>query len=641
MIKDIINTNESTKVKDKNIEILRTYFPGCFNNEGAFDIDKFQAVIQENIAVINEGYDLNFLGKNYARLLASIDTTTVINPDIEHNNKPENINSQNIYISGDNLDGLKHLLKSYAGNVKCIYIDPPYNTGTDGFVYNDKFNFSIDELQVKLSINEEQAKKILDLTKRSSASHSAWLMFMLPRLQLAKDLLSEDGVIFISIDDNEHANLKLICDNIIFGEENLIAVFCKKGTGAKQDSTHYAKVHEYVLCYANSKFQAGEIIKDNDNYPHIDDEGKKYKIQLLRKWGDAALRTDRPNMYYPIYYNTTQYSLENNLGEDSHVIYPMLNSQTEGRWRWGKDTMQDAINKNLIEIKLVDGECVAYEKIYESTDDAIQTKLYSTWIDNINNRTGKTLLKELFDGESPFEYPKPLDLIKQIIKMGNAEDGIVLDFFSGTATTAHAVMDMNANDKNNRRYIMIQWPELCKENSVAYKKGFRTIDEIGQERIIRAANKIKEGTNADIDYGFKHYTLVEPTNNTLDKLENFDPTAIFADNTILDEFGKECVLETWQVKDGYGFGASNIPVRLDEYVVYYIGKHLYFVEPDISEKDIIALVDKYYSDPSFNPEHIVIFGYSFTFTQTEMLRKNLVTLKDSAKNLKINLDIRY
>ncbi|SFE16879.1 DNA methylase [Sharpea azabuensis] len=219
MIKDIIDANKSILPNTKQMEALKENFPSCFKKDGSFDIERFKEYLSDKLTISNEGYELKFLGKNYARLLASIDTTTVIVPDEEHNVKPENMNSKNVYISGDNLDGLKQLLKSYAKQVKCIYIDPPYNTGSDGFVYNDNFNFTAEELSVKLSIDEEQAKRILDLTKRGSASHSAWLMFMYPRLLLARDLLKDDGVIFISIDDNEQSNLKLICDDI-FGEEN-------------------------------------------------------------------------------------------------------------------------------------------------------------------------------------------------------------------------------------------------------------------------------------------------------------------------------------------------------------------------------------------------------------------------------------
>ena len=251
MIKDIVATNETVKPNRSEMEILHMYFPQCFNTDGHFDIDKFQELIKDSVGIAHEGYDLNYLGKSYAKLLASIDTTTVIIPDEEHNNKPENKDSKNIYISGDNLDGLKHLLKSYSGKVKCIYIDPPYNTGSDGFVYNDNFNFTSEELQTKLSISEEQANKILDLTTRGSASHSAWLMFMASRLQLAKDLLTDDGVIFISIDDNEQANLKLLCDSI-FGEENIVAQLVWE-QGKKSMAAHIAINHEYCLVYCKEK----------------------------------------------------------------------------------------------------------------------------------------------------------------------------------------------------------------------------------------------------------------------------------------------------------------------------------------------------------------------------------------------------
>ena len=206
MIKDIMAKNDTVAPNEKEIAALREHFPACFTADGSFDIERFKEYLSDKVAVTNEGYELRFLGKNYARLLASLDTTTVIVPDEEHNSKSENANSQNLYISGDNLDGLKHLLKSYAKKVKCIYIDPPYNTGSDGFVYNDTFNFTVEELADKLSISDEQASRILDLTKRGSASHSAWLMFMYPRLLLARDLLRDDGVVFISIDENEHSN---------------------------------------------------------------------------------------------------------------------------------------------------------------------------------------------------------------------------------------------------------------------------------------------------------------------------------------------------------------------------------------------------------------------------------------------------
>ncbi|HIW44826.1 MAG TPA: site-specific DNA-methyltransferase, partial [Candidatus Prevotella stercoripullorum] len=512
-----------------------------------------------------------------------------------------------------------------------------YNTGTDGFVYRDKFSFTADDLQEKLGISEEQANRILAMTSRGAASHSAWLTFMMPRLMYAKDLLSDDGVIFISIDDNEQANLKLLCD-YVFGEENMIACFCKKGTGGRQDSSHFAKIHEYVMCYAKPLFEAGEELKGEERYPYSDEYGK-YKTVLLRKWGDAALRSDRPNMFYPIYFNGVEYSLNDNLEGNVVAVYPMLDSKTEGRWRWGMDTMEEAIKHGLIEIKLVDGGNVAYEKVYEPSDDEIPTKLFNTWIDNVNNQTGKNLLKELFDGEAPFEYPKPLDLIKKIIKMGNAVDGIIVDFFSGSATTAHAVMQMNAEDHDHRKYILVQWQEVCKENSAAARMGFATIDQLGQERIRRAAAKIKAETNADIDYGFKHYTLEEPDDNTLDRMERFVPTDAFGEN-LLDAFGKDTVLATYAVRDGYGLTPTIEPVRLGGYTAYLCGKHLYMIEPEFNVygDDLTELVDTFNKDNSFAADTVVLFGYSFSFSQTDAIKKNLGAI---AGRSRINIDIRY
>lgn len=198
MVKNAMEKNEKATPNGADLEVLKKHFGMCFNSDGTLDVEKLKARLEGLVAFSNEGYELKFLGKNYARLLTSLETTTVVVPDKKHNAKPENAKSKNVYISGDNLDALKHLLKSKQGQVKCIYIDPPYNTGSDGFVYNDSFGFKVEELASKLSISEDEAQRILDFTKRGSASHSAWLMFMYPRLMLARDLLAKDGVIFIS-----------------------------------------------------------------------------------------------------------------------------------------------------------------------------------------------------------------------------------------------------------------------------------------------------------------------------------------------------------------------------------------------------------------------------------------------------------
>lgn len=298
MIRDIINQNEEAQPTDRTLGLLHRDFPQCFNAEGKFDIAAFRELLTDKVDLIKEGSGFNFLGKNYASLLASMDTTTVLVPDLEHNSKPENINSQNVYISGDNLDALKHLVKSYAGRVKCIYIDPPYNTGTDGFVYNDKFNFTVEELQEKLSIGEEQANRILAMTTRGAASHSAWLTFMMPRLQYAKDLLSDDGVIFISIDDNEQANLKLLCDHV-FGEENFVALFPWRKRTAKSDVPFgVSKDYEWIVSYARTdSFLAGIDGKGRKYYETEDFPGQPWRVHDLTKQTTAS---ERPNSFFTI-----------------------------------------------------------------------------------------------------------------------------------------------------------------------------------------------------------------------------------------------------------------------------------------------------------------------------------------------------
>lgn len=250
MIRDAREYNESVTPNDFEIERLRAALPEYFDKDGNFMFDRLQESLKEGgVSVTKEGYELKFLGKSYAKYLASTETETVVVPDLEHNSQPENKESENLYIVGDNLDALKHLLGSYAGQIKCIYIDPPYNTGSDGFVYNDDFGFTPAQLVDKIGLGEDEAERVLDLQGKSS--HSAWLTFMYPRLQLAKELLSDDGVIFISIDDNEQSNLKLLCDEV-FGEQNFVAGFIvvrSEGGGLAKQAVIG---HDYLPAYARN-----------------------------------------------------------------------------------------------------------------------------------------------------------------------------------------------------------------------------------------------------------------------------------------------------------------------------------------------------------------------------------------------------
>lgn len=334
-----MNHNAHAEAGQKELEVLRKFFPQCFHAEGEFDIEAFKASLPGGTTITDETSGFNWLGKNYARMLTNMDTTTLIRPDEEHNAKPENKDSQNVYISGDNLDALQHLVKSYSGKVKVIYIDPPYNTGSDGFVYNDKFNFAADDLAKRLDVSPERAERILSMTRRGSASHAAWLTFILPRLSFARDLLTDDGVIFISIDDNEQANLKRLCDEV-FGEENFIGNIVRPtGQTTGQDSGGLGSSFDYILVYSkNEEMELNGLElteKDKLRFQNQDDVGY-YAYDQLRKTGSNDKREDRPNMYYGI---------EN---PDGEILYPIAAAGYESRWRVERKTYDNLVKEHMI-----------------------------------------------------------------------------------------------------------------------------------------------------------------------------------------------------------------------------------------------------------------------------------------------------
>lgn len=636
MIRDIIRQNDAAQPTDRVLGLLHRDFPQCFNAEGSFDMAAFGELLNDKVDLVKEGGGFNFLGKNYGSLLAAMDTTTVLVPDVEYNNKPENKDSQNVYISGDNLDALKHLVKSYAGRVKCIYIDPPYNTGTDGFVYNDKFKFTAEELEEKLDISEEQANRILAMTERGAASHSAWLTFMMPRLLYAKDLLSDDGAIFISIDDNEQANLKMLCD-YVFGEENFVALFPWRKRTAKSDVPFgVSQDYEWIMAYAQSdEFLAGINGKNRKYYETDDFPGRPWRVHDMTTQRTAS---ERPN---------SDFTMINPKNGDEYPVNP------QSVWRITKQGFPQYLKENRVvfpgdySFLNISKPVLRYWK-----DDDIrkaggrfgQYAVSTQFPASVGmSQDGTKDLDALFNAKV-FSFPKPVNLIKYLIEgaveKDKEEPTIILDFFSGSATTAQAVMELNsADDGYNLKYILVQLPEELEQNTEAYKAGFKTIDEIGQERIRRAAAKIKARTNADIDYGFKHYTIKETDDNTLERLEEYNPVTDFASN-LVEAFGKETVLATYVVRDGYGLSAEIEPMKFGDYTAWHCGKHLYMIDEgfDPSSDDMKNLVDKFNEDHSFTVDTVVLFGYSFSFGQTDVISKNLHAIKDRSR---INIDIRY
>ena len=621
--------NAGAAAGQREMDVLRKYFPQCFSVDGEFDIEAFKAALPGGTTLTDETSGFNWLGKNYARMLTNMDTTTLIRPDEEHNAKPENRNSKNVYISGDNLDALQHLVKSYGGKVKVIYIDPPYNTGTDGFVYNDKFNFTADELALRLEISPERAARILNMTRRGSASHAAWLTFMLPRLSFARDLLTDDGVIFISIDDNEQANLKNLCDEV-FGEECFVADFIWEKRVNRENRSETSVRHDYVLCYSKNYYS---------------DEIKR--LNQLPMSGRALANYSNPDNDPRGLWKSDPAHAQAGHGVESQfytVVAPngKRHELPSGRcWIYNEKDMNEAIKDNRIWFGK-DGNGVPRVKTYLYAKDrglTPETMIFAK--DGSTNENAKNELKELFDGVAVFETPKPVKLIKYLFNMA-IKDGLVVDFFGGSSSTAHAIMEMNLDNKN-LHYILVQWQEECKPDSEAFKAGYNTIDQIGMERIKRAAKKIKEANPLfSGDLGFKHYTLEEPKQDALLLMEQFDPISNNITDFSVDDFGLETVLRTWLVADGYGLTEDAEEVLLGNYKAYWKGDHLYLVNPDdnFDASSIAALMDKYNGE-QFSPHNIVIFGYSFDFTHREELQKNLRTLKEGNKTLTVNLDVRY
>lgn len=634
MIKDILTSNARATAGQKEMAVLRQYFPQCFTAEGKFDIGRFKASLPGDTDITDETSGFTFLGKNYARMLTNMDTTTVIRPDSEHNALPENKDSKNVYISGDNLDALQHLVKSYYGKVKVIYIDPPYNTGSDGFVYNDKFNFTPEQLSQRLDITPERAQRILSMTKRGSASHAAWLTFMLPRLSFARDLLTKDGVIFISIDDNEQANLKELCDEI-FGEENHLATLSRRTkVGGGSASNYFAVENDYVHVYA----------KEVENLP---------------------------DMFIPF---------------DKNYLKRYAYEDEKGRYFW--DTMERSCTATKpYKIKAPDGTLLEgdwfrskkrFEKDLEAGEVRFLKKEDGNWSVQFKQRLAKgkrirSILGEnefkssqddllTLDMEGLFSFPKPVYLIKYLIQSVLRSGDICVDFFSGSATTAQSVMQLSAEYSGSLpiSYMLVQLPEnldaSLKRASSEIKSiiesdidfldrlGYpHTLDYIGMERIKRAAKKIKADNPLFAgDLGFKHYTLVEPKQDVLTLMEEFDPTTTALSKITVDDFGEDTILRTWLERDGYGLTDEAETLMLGRYKAFWNDNHLYLIEPDTNfdADSIVALMDKYNGE-AFSPSNIVIFGYSFGFTHREELQKNLRTLKDGNKSLAVNIDIRY
>lgn len=639
---------------------LKEKLPEFFTRENSFDLEKFQAALKEkNVSELSEGYQLNFIGKDYARRQAGEMPTTVIVPDEDQNNDAGK-NSQNLFFTGDNLEVLRHLQNNYQNKIDVIYIDPPYNTGSDGFVYPDNFEYSDDKLKEMFGMNDDQVARLKSI--QGKASHSAWLTFMYPRLALAKNLLSQSGIIFISINDNEQARLVEILESI-FGDNNFIATLpVVNNLKGNQDQYAFAGSHEYILCSVKNisyaKFHGLSLTSKEMKTWNKDAIGYYKKGANLKATGVNAPKEMRPNLFYPVYISDDQkISLDPKSGYKE--VLPISDGK-EVSWRWSKKRLSENINDVIITENEGNFSLYKKQRPLEMNKPSKKPKSF-LYKPEYSSGNGTSEILELF-GEKVFSYPKTTSLLKDLLTIGGNKDSLVLDFFAGSSTTADAVMQLNAEDGGHRKFIMVQLPEKTyhtnsdgsevptKGGKAAYEAGFRSIDEISRERIRRAAAKIKADNEltlpADFDGSFKHYRVVKPSRMTLDRIEEFKPET---DELVLDTVdsfssqtlgvagnasGEQTILATWLAKDGYAFDADIQKIDLAGYQGNLVeNNRLYLIRENWDSKCTEKLLNLL-GTHALNLQAVVIFGYSFKLDDLRELENGLKQLDGNVSLIK-------
>lgn len=504
---------ETPDLTSENIAKIAALFPNCVTEASdghggikrAINFELLKQMLSPDVVDGDERYEFTWVGKKAAIVEANKPIRKTLRPCVEESKNWDT--TENLYIEGDNLEVLKLLQESYLGKVKMIYIDPPYNTGND-FIYADDFMRSQEEENEQMGMYDEDENRLFKNTDTNGRFHSDWCSMIYSRLMLARNLLADDGVIFISIDDNEVDNLRKICDEL-FGNTNFIAFLTVivKTEGRRYGG--FAKTHEQVIVYGKNVEQVklNEIEVEGKKFQFSDENGG-FNVQDLRNQNARAFNsTNRPNLRYPFYVDTED---KDNNGfckvylekkEGLTEVYPITVNGFDSVWRWGK---KEKASEHLSELAArigTDGIIRIYQKMRKLTEEPKTVLINKEYISIKGTREIQNIL-----GIGIFDFPKPLNLIKLFESIATSENSIILDFFSGSATTAHAVMQLNAEDGGHRKFIMVQLPEKCDEASEAYKAGYKTICEIGKERIRRAGDKIKSEspmTTQELDVGFR------------------------------------------------------------------------------------------------------------------------------------------
>lgn len=651
--------SSNTQPENERLALLKQHFPNCFDKNGAFLPEKMTEELHaKGVATQKESYSLNWLGKSYAKVLRDTPPETLLAEDVAHNQQPENVNSENLLIKGDNLEVLKHLKHAYKNQIKMIYIDPPYNTGSDGFVYQDDCKFTPQHLAQLGGMDLDEAKRVLEFTAKKSNSHSAWLTFMYPRLRVARELLRDDGVIFISIDDNEQAQLKILCDEV-FGEENFVSnIIWQKKTGSS-DEDEIAVITEYILMYRKTNsFVAGkndnsyDVYRYNQTDEFFNERGNYYTDNL-----------DRGGL---------QYSDSMNFGiecPDGSLVFPNGRSEKveEGWiWKWSQDKVKWGLENGFIEIKKSSRKScgwAVYYKNYLNVDNEgnpIQRSApyKNLIIDDVLNTDATLELKNLLQANKVFTSPKPSFLIKKLINFVEVKnEDIILDFFAGSGTTAQAVMQYNVeNQSKNLKFITVQLPENLDEalgkatgkQKEVIKNAIRFLDkhnkphnlfEITKARIELAAKKIQaENPDYSGDLGFKIFQTEPNFQAALDV--DFDPAQTEipdSKNAMLSDEQLHTLLTTWRVYDGCRLPENIQLIDLAGYTAYYCRQHLYLLASGFSSECVKALIEKLDNDKDFVPERIVLFGENMDSAMQKELAQAVKTYanKKGLNNLSV------
>ena len=618
---------ESLNITQDNLDKFQTLFPDIFT-EGKIDMEKFKATFSDDINFANERYVLNWAGKSDAFKVLQIPTTATLKPQPDQSVNFDT--TQNIFIEGENLEVLKVLQKAYYGKIKVIEIDPPYNTGSDSFIYPDSFKENKAEYEKRVGDKDEDGYLMKEglfrkNSKDSGHYHSNWLSMMYPRLFLAKNLLRDDGVIFVHIDDNEVHNLRLLM-NEIFGEENFVdCIIWKKRYGGGAKEKHLVSLHEYVLMFAKNIINLNPIFIPNN------------KEAIARYYTKEDKHLEKKGRY-----RTHPLEATKSMGDRKNLIFPIpapdgTEATPKRQWLWSKTRVLEALENDELEfLKGKDGTWTVHTKQYlkDENGNEREIKAFSV-IDNVYTQHGTNEIIELFGNAQIFSFPKPTGLLKQLLNIGiENEDEIILDFFSGSASIAHTVLELN-KDQKNRHFIMVQLPELTEEDSEAFKEGYKNLADIAKERIRRVIRKIEKERKDDpklfetenLDLGFKVFKLSASNfkiwrgneiteENLVEQLDAFT-------NPVREESKKDNMLFELILKAGYLL-TDKIEVK-EKFYAINDGELIIALE-EMNEKIIKNIV-------SAQPQKVITLDN--LFTGNDQLKANTVLqMKDTGIDFK-------